>query len=323
MQEDAVDGLIDDMRKEINKSEARKKDDERRELEAQQQRDEQLEKNKKLGKVLGKSVPTFYSNDAEGREIFVQTLSAFPSIVPKVGKTVLREEHKPRVPNPAALNRTQQLPRSNRPSLVSRAPEQEAVRTESAQKNEPLGSYSPPTRGVYETFSPNVGVTFSENGRNPKANNVSLSRHFAKISRAEFNTLKTETLEYNLTSNSHIMPDPALSKTLASRHSGCTGSQSLFSSQQLQTHDPTPAPLIIPAFKRVFSRAIRADGPSGHALRECGREWGHQPGRSVREDVEQLLPADQRVHLYHANVLHSSSLSQILQAVHSGRPEQP
>jgi hypothetical protein len=309
------------MRKEINKNEARKKEDERRELQAKQQREEQKEKNKKLGKVLGKSMPTFYSNDAEGREIFVQTLSVFPSLVPRVGKTILREDAKSRPANQPIMNRTQQLGKPKRPSQVITTPNPEEAQSDGLQKNELQGGYSPPTRGLYESITPTIGVTFTENGRNPKANNVSLSRHFSKISRAEFNTLKTETLEYNMTSNSRLMPDPGLSKSLASRTSGCTHGHSRCRSRKLQTGQPTAAALV-PISRRVFRSAVRTDSSTRHTLWQRGREWGHPAGRAVRQDNKQLFSAWSRLGIDNTHALRPSNIPQIVQADDARRSAQ-
>ena len=179
---------IEELRRQRIAGERKKKEDEKQELESQKKMQEMQEK-KKVARKKGGAGGLYYSYDIKGRSVEIQNFAAFPNLVPKCVPTTKLAE--PRGGSPDRVKARQsfkKLPPQTEPR--NELMEQAVRSTEKAENTKmPVLAAS----GFYEAIVLASGVTFFEQGKNPKSNLQVSAEKSGMFNKTEYYSMLGET----------------------------------------------------------------------------------------------------------------------------------
>ncbi len=173
--DDGLETLIEQLRKERLADERRKRDELTKES-IQRKRIQEARAGAK-GSALQQS-----SYDINGNVINVQRLKVFPNLVPTCGKVVITGS----VPDDSKA-----FP-SARVLKPTKGADPPSVLTDSPATKPSLSAQAGECRGLYEALVPATGVTFSEAGKNPKCGGGTVGKQMGRMSKTELQTMQEE-----------------------------------------------------------------------------------------------------------------------------------
>lgn len=175
---------IEDMRK-------KRQSDEAKALQEKQMEERRLKKIKELEEAAKKSrkpvEQPLYTYDLQGQYVDVVTLNSLPVIAPKCSKqpeTMPAEE--------AALDTSIKADKMRR--LSTKVSFMNEVLTDLREKVPRSSGVVSPYAGCYRSFIPALGVTFSEEGREPKKVDGSISQRTGRITKTQFQSMLADPL---------------------------------------------------------------------------------------------------------------------------------
>eukprot|EP00826_Nyctotherus_ovalis_P005504 TRINITY_DN11247_c0_g1_i13.p1 TRINITY_DN11247_c0_g1~~TRINITY_DN11247_c0_g1_i13.p1 ORF type:complete len:263 (-),score=68.66 TRINITY_DN11247_c0_g1_i13:22-810(-) len=169
----------------------KRQNDEAKAQQERQMEERRLRKMKELEEAAKKSrkpvEQPLYTYDLQGQYVDVVTLNSLPIIVPKCSKqpeTILAEE--------AVLDTSIKADKMRK--LSTKLSFMNEVLTDLREKVPRSSGVVSPYAGCYRSFIPALGVTFSEEGREPKKVDGSISQRTGRITKTQFQSMLADPL---------------------------------------------------------------------------------------------------------------------------------
>ncbi len=235
---------IEELRRQRFAEERNRREEERQEQESKR-RAEEINERKKGAKKKGGAAGLFFSYDVHGRSIEVQTMHNFPSLAPKCSQTS-RTVGKEAVAGEDRVTEVYRQFVASRPEL-----KEELAHMKVSEKGEAARQALALAPGIYDSLVPTTGVTFIEQGKNPKFNAKTLGDKEGKFNKTEYYSIISEASRGMMSTQrmsgslQNFFPDLLAKPRLSAAGISSVGTGSISSSPYLSAIEQNVPPLMM------------------------------------------------------------------------------